>query len=248
MEGGLEHKVEAGIRIFTLRSAHCFIYHRAQIISDLHQLVVRRDRLSADDFESTLLAQQTLRGKHFHEALLSHDSLAAAGLTPEQQKAPLESALREYKLALSNAHYLLSRNMPAVDSSQLEAYIVELNLLISLGEDDMANLAAETDRQDAVPEQPLTHRARKQLKPNDFLDVYDIYRLQPRQKLWEAHFHYTTATANARRFAKGHLKFPEAMGRDERLQRAQASAERCPVYRGDLRLDQIEDLIPVPAS
>lgn len=181
MEGGLEHKVEAGIRIFTLRSAHCFIYHRAQIISDLHQLVVRRDRLSADDFESTLLAQQTLRGKHFHEALLSHDSLAAAGLTPEQQKAPLESALREYKLALSNAHYLLSRNMPAVDSSQLEAYIVELNLLISLGEDDMANLAAETDRQDAVPEQPLTHRARKQLKPNDFLDVYDIYRLQPRQ-------------------------------------------------------------------
>ncbi|MBR7540222.1 hypothetical protein KC221_28980, partial [Mycobacterium tuberculosis] len=55
--------------------------------------------------------------------------LAAAGLTPEQQKAPLESALREYKLALSNAQYLLSRNMPAVDSSQLEAYIVELNIL-----------------------------------------------------------------------------------------------------------------------
>ncbi|CAK6480554.1 hypothetical protein PSEG_05126 [Pseudomonas sp. Nvir] len=71
--------------------------------------------------------------------------------------------------------------MPAVDSSQLEAYIVELSILISLGEDDMANLAAATDRQDAVPEQPLTHRARKQLKPNDFLDVYDIYRLQPRQ-------------------------------------------------------------------
>ncbi len=62
------------------------------------------------------------------------------------------------------------------------------------------------------------------------------YRLQPRQKLWEAHFHYTTANANARRFAKGHLKFPEAMGRDERLQRS------------DLRLDQIEDLIPFPAS
>ena len=74
------------------------------------------------------------------------------------------------------------------------------------------------------------------------------YRLQPRQKLWEAHFHYTTANANARRFAKGHLKFPEAMGRDERLQRAQASAERCQVYRGDLRLDQIEGLIPFPAS
>ncbi|MFG0408727.1 hypothetical protein [Pseudomonas sp. FYR_11] len=390
---------------------------RAQIISDLHQLIVRRDRLSADDFESTLLAQQTLRSKHFHEALLSHDSLAAAGLTPEQQKAPLESAVREYKLALSNAQYLLSRNMPAVDSSQLEAYIAELNALISLGEDDMANLAAATDRQDAVPEQPLTHRvravrrkvirtargrslvveeteeagetvqidpmtqqtvaryqqqgdhwdtiapappapdyarlrrigndllsqqaarlnhaarhldgpnsladlldfylqdlaeiagnlrsgpdreqplasrieqaitevraekqrlltcaylgtrypdskalrflveaheveiapnrARKQLKANDFLDVYDIYRRQPRQKLWEAHFHYTTANANARRFAKGHLKFPEAMGRDERLQRAQASAERCQVYRGDLRLDQIEDLIPFPAS
>jgi hypothetical protein len=74
-------------------------------------------------------------------------------------------------------------------------------------------------------------RARKRLKANDFLDVYDVYRLEPRQKLWEAHFHYTSANANPRRFAKGHLKFPNTMSRDERLQRAQAPAERYEIYR-----------------
>jgi hypothetical protein len=91
-------------------------------------------------------------------------------------------------------------------------------------------------------------RARKRLKANDFLDVYDVYRLEPRQKLWEAHFHYTSANANPRRFAKGHLKFPNTMSRDERLQRAQAPAERYEIYRGDLRLEQVEDIIPFPDS
>jgi hypothetical protein len=89
-------------------------------------------------------------------------------------------------------------------------------------------------------------RSRKRLKANDFLDVYDIHRLQPRAKLWEAHFHYTSATANARRFAKGHLKFPDAMSRDQRLQRVLAPSERYQIYRGDLRLEQIEDLVPFP--
>lgn len=390
---------------------------RAQILSDLVQLVVKRDQLTAENFESTLLAQSNLRSKHLHEALLSHDSLAAAHLKPEEQKAPLESALSEYKLALGNAEYLLSRNIPAVDSSKLDAYISELNALIKLTENDLAVVSAAADSHDTVFEEPLTHKvrpvrrkvirtsrgralvveeaeqgsetvqidplteqtvtryqqqgdhwnavpqrapapdyarlrrtgndllaqksgriahasrhlhgpnsladqldfyvqdmsevavqlstgseqghslarrleqaidevkaekqrlltsaylgtqhpdskalrflveadevevrlskSRKKLKANDYLDVYDIYRLQPRQKLWEAHFHYTSATANARRFAKGHLKFPDAMSRDERLQRALAPTERYQIYRGDLRLEQIEDLVPFPDS
>ncbi|MFV3287447.1 hypothetical protein ACNFBR_01780 [Pseudomonas sp. NY11955] len=388
---------------------------RAQILSDLYQLIVKRDLLTAEDFESIQLAQKTLRGKRLHEALLSHDSLAAAHLEPEEQKAPLESALREYKLSLGNAEYLLSRNLSAVDSGKLSEYIAELNALISLTEHDLACISAAADTQHAEPEHPLTHkvrpvrrkvihtaqgrslvveeaeegsetvqvdplteqtvaryqqqgdhweavphrepapdyarlrrtgndlmaeknarishaarhldgpnsladlldfyiqdmadiaaqlqagpgqghslasrleqviaevqaekqrllttaylgtqhpdskalrylleageievtlaRSRKKLKANDFLDVYDVYRLQPRQKLWEAHFHYTSASTNARRFAKGHLKFADAMSRDERLQRALAPAERYDIYRGDLRLEQIEDLIPFP--
>ncbi|WP_043198292.1 DUF6543 domain-containing protein [Pseudomonas putida] len=388
---------------------------RAQILSDLNQLTVNRDQLTADNFESILLAQKNLRGRYLHEALLSHDSLAAANLKPEQQKEPLESALREYKLSLGNAEYLLSRNIPAVDSSKLNEYIAELNALINLTEHDLAFVSAAADAQEAVTEQPLTHKvrpvrrkvirtargrsliveeaeegseavqidplteqtvaryqqqgdhweavpqkvpapdyarlrrtgndllaqktarithasrhldgpnsladqldfyvqdmsevaaqlrtgpeqghalatrldqaitevqaekkrlltsaylgtrhpdskalrflleahevevrsgkSRKKLKANDFLDVYDVYRLQPRQKLWEAHFHYTSANADARRFAKGHLKFPDAMSRDEQLQRALAPTERYHIYRGDLRLEQIEDLIPFP--
>ncbi|WEK31412.1 MAG: hypothetical protein P0Y58_04240 [Candidatus Pseudomonas phytovorans] len=388
---------------------------RGQILSDLVQLVVRRDQLTAENFESTLLAQQDLRSRHLHEALLSHDSLTAAHLKPEEQKEPLESALREYKLSLGNAEYLLSRNIPAVDNSRLNEYIGEINALISLTEHDLAAISAAADTQDALPEQQLTHKVRparrkiirtsrgralvveeaeegseavqidplteqtitryqqqgdhweavpqrvpapdyarlrrtgndllaqkaariahasrhldgpnsladlldfyvqdmsevavqlrtgpeqghslasrleqaidevkaekqrlltsaylgtrhpdsralrflvqadevevrlskrrKKLKANDYLDVYDIDRLQPRQKLWEAHFHYTSASAAARRFAKGHLKFPNAMSRDERLQRALAATERYDIYRGDLRLEQIEDLIPFP--
>ncbi|CAI3810600.1 hypothetical protein GLGCALEP_06096 [Pseudomonas sp. MM221] len=388
---------------------------RAQILSDLNQLTVKRDQLTADNFESTLLLHKTLRSRHLHEALLSHDSLAAANLKPEQQKAPLESALREYKLSLGNAEYLLSRNIPAVDSSKLNEYIAELHALINLTESDLAFVSAAADTQEAVPEQPLTHKvrparrkvihtsrgrslvveeveegsetvqidplteqtvaryqqhgdhweavaqavpapdyarlrrtgndllaqktariahasrhldgpnsladqldfyvqdmsevavqlhtgpaqghslatrldqaitevqaekqrlltsaylgtrhpdskalrflveagevevksskSRKKLKANDFLDVYDVYRLQPRQKLWEAHFHYTSVNADARRFAKGHLKFPDAMSRDERLHRALAPRERYQIYRGDLRLEQIEDLVPFP--
>ncbi|WP_060500603.1 hypothetical protein [Pseudomonas sp. NBRC 111133] len=397
------------------RRRYSTLITRAQILSDLYQLIVRRDLLTVENFESTLLSQKTLRSKHLHEALLSHDSLAAAHLTAEEQKAPLESALGEYKLTLGNAEYLLSRNLPAVDSRKLNEYIAELHALIDLTENDLAYVSAAADTQDAMPDQPLTHRvrpirrkvirtnrgrslvveqadedseavqidpmseqtiaryqqqgdhweavpkaapapdyarlrrsgndllaqktariahasrhldgpnsladlldfyiqdmadiaaplragpdqghslaarleqaitevqaekkrllttaylntqhpdskalrflveagevevrltrSRKKLKANDFLDVYDIYRLQPRAKLWEAHFHYTSATANARRFVKGHLKFPDAMSRDERLQRALAPTERYQIYRGDLRLEQIEDLVPFP--
>ncbi|BBH43919.1 hypothetical protein [Pseudomonas sp. KU43P] len=390
---------------------------RAQILSDLYQLIVMRDQLTAENFESTLLSQKTLRSTHLHEAMLSHDSLAAAHLKPEEQEAPLESALGEYKLTLGNAEYLLSRNLPAVDSRRLNEYIAELHSLINLTEHDLAFVSAAADLQDALPEQPLTHRvrpgrrkvirtnrgkslvveqadedseavqidplteqtvaryqqqgehwetvpqaapapdyarlrrtandlltqkstrvahaarhldgpnsladqldfyiqdmadiaaplragpdqghalatrleqamtevqaekkrlltiayldtrhpdskalrflveagevevkltkSRKKLKANDYLDVYDVYRLQPRQKLWEAHFHYTSPSINARRFAKGHLKFPDAMSREERLQRALAPAERYQIYRGDLRLKQVEELIPFPDS
>ncbi|MDH0303905.1 MULTISPECIES: DUF6543 domain-containing protein [unclassified Pseudomonas] len=91
---------------------------------------------------------------------------------------------------------------------------------------------------------------RKRLKANDYLDVYSITRKAPRQKLWEAHFHYSSAQAAPRAFAKGHLKFwePRAMSRAEQLERSTTARERISIYRGDLRLAQIEGLIPFPAS
>ncbi|MCS4283720.1 hypothetical protein M2396_002013 [Pseudomonas sp. BIGb0278] len=90
---------------------------------------------------------------------------------------------------------------------------------------------------------------RKRLKDKDYLDVYAINRTMPHQQLWEAHFHYSSAQAAPRAFAKGHLKFwePRAMSREEQLQRTVNPAERVRIYRGDLRLEQIEDLFPFSA-
>ncbi|MOA55591.1 hypothetical protein D3C78_1794100 [compost metagenome] len=80
--------------------------------------------------------------------------------------------------------------------------------------------------------------------------MYRVNRKVPQQKLWEVHFHYSSADAAPRAFAKGHLKFsePHAMSRDEQLMLSNTPAERLRIYRGDLRLDQIEGVIPFPAT
>ena len=103
----------------------------------------------------------------------------------------------------------------------------------------------EADQIDITQSQP-----RKRLKDNDYLDVYRVNRKVPQQKLWEVHFHYNSADAAPRAFAKGHLKFsePHAMSRDEQLMLSNTPAERLRIYRGDLRLDQIEGVIPFPAT
>ncbi|POG01949.1 hypothetical protein BGP84_04825 [Pseudomonas putida] len=86
-------------------------------------------------------------------------------------------------------------------------------------------------------------------KPGDYLDVYQIRDTEAAQTvLWEAHFHYRSAEAPARDFAKGHLKFWEPRGKDReaRMEEASSAAERLQVYRGDLRLEQVDGVIPFP--
>ena len=92
---------------------------------------------------------------------------------------------------------------------------------------------------------------RKPLKAGDFLDVYTICRTDlPSETLWEAHFHYARANDPARSFTKGHLKFPETLGlgRSTQLEAASTAEERNKVYRGDLTLEQVEGVIPFPAT
>ncbi|MNH16689.1 hypothetical protein D3C79_763380 [compost metagenome] len=86
---------------------------------------------------------------------------------------------------------------------------------------------------------------------DDYLDTYLISDVQaPQTVLWEAHFHYRTADAQPHDFVKGHLKFrePRAVGRDAELELASNPRERIAIYRGDLRLAQIADLIPFPPA
>ncbi|MGE8388461.1 MAG: hypothetical protein ACN6O4_10570 [Pseudomonas sp.] len=389
---------------------------RAQLISDLAQLIVNREQLSRENFDELLRMQAGLRAQGFQAALLSHDGLAAANLPAEEQAEILSNAVREYQTSLGKANYLLSMNEPALDRARLEQYIGEVTALKSLAEHDLSSallarqsgmpakarqltyrghpgrrklirtvqgrtilaehteegsLATQSDpitkqtvqyeqrgeQWEAVPSpavphsitylrrvgtslleqkaaklalvarytnepnsladlmdwqiqdmadiarqltarsaerQPLVERlnaavdelqaekrrlltdayfntrhpdskalrylhqqglieitlskARKRLKADDYLDVYSIFRTQPRKILWEAHFHYTSAQAAARRFAKAHLKFWESRGmsREEKLERSPDPAERIHIYRGDLRLEQIEGVIPFP--
>lgn len=84
---------------------------------------------------------------------------------------------------------------------------------------------------------------------NDYLDVYEIRDIQaPRAVLWEAHFHYRSPDAKAHDFVKGHLKFrdPREKNRDASLELAPNAKERIAIYRGDLRLAQVADIIPFP--
>lgn len=64
--------------------------------------------------------------------------------------------------------------------------------------------------------------------------------------LWEAHFHYRSADAPRREFAKGHLKLwaERKLGRDAQLRAAIERNELLPIYRGNLSLAQVEGLIP----
>nr|WP_158458667.1 hypothetical protein [Pseudomonas fluorescens] len=105
-----------------------------------------------------------------------------------------------------------------------------------------------------VEEQQVTvHRSvqRKALTPTDFLDVYEVRRLPQRGRsrgegLWEAHFHYPTAATPGREFAKGHLKLwsQRSLGREAQLRAAVSGHSLLAIYRGDLRLSQVDGIIP----
>ncbi|WDY58396.1 dermonecrotic toxin domain-containing protein [Pseudomonas sp. PSKL.D1] len=91
---------------------------------------------------------------------------------------------------------------------------------------------------------------RKALGQGDFLDVYEVRRL-PRQGsavgegLWEAHFHYPSATTPAREFNRGHLKLwsQRKLGRIAQLRAATSGRDLLEIYRGELRLADLEGVI-----
>lgn len=105
-----------------------------------------------------------------------------------------------------------------------------------------------------VEHQEVTvHRAgpRRMLSAKDYLDVYEIRRRvrageQEGEGLWEAHFHYPTATTGARQFSKGHLKLwsQRKLGRKAQLQAAATGKDLLAIYRGEVRLNDVEGIIP----
>jgi len=92
---------------------------------------------------------------------------------------------------------------------------------------------------------------RKRLSAADYLDVYEIRRLPKAGKtvgegLWEAHFHYVDASTPGRAFSKGHIKLwsQRSLGREAQMRAAATGHEMLAIYRGDLRLQQVDGIIP----
>lgn len=96
----------------------------------------------------------------------------------------------------------------------------------------------------------LTQR-RIELSSTDYLDVYQVRRLPEAGEkegdgLWEAHFHYPSAETPARQFSKGHLKvwWQRKLGREAQLRAAGTGKDLLEIYRGELRLPDVEGIIP----
>ncbi len=92
---------------------------------------------------------------------------------------------------------------------------------------------------------------RKALSASDYLEVYEIRRRirsgeREGEGLWEAHFHYPSDTTPARKFSRGHLKLwtQRKLGRKAQLQAAASGRDFLAIYRGELRLEQIDGIIP----
>jgi len=92
---------------------------------------------------------------------------------------------------------------------------------------------------------------RKRISVEDYLDIYEIRRPPATGRtqgicVWEAHFHYTSESAAAREFVKGHLKLwrERKLGRKAQLRAATQRKELLSIYRGDLRLEQVDGIIP----
>ncbi|MFK3772452.1 dermonecrotic toxin domain-containing protein [Pseudomonas sp. NPDC089406] len=92
---------------------------------------------------------------------------------------------------------------------------------------------------------------RKALAGNDYLDVYEVRRIPAAGKaqgvgLWEVHFHYPAQDTPGRSFSKGHLKLwsQRKLGRQAQFAAAGSQGVLLAIYRGDLRMDQVEGIIP----
>lgn len=92
---------------------------------------------------------------------------------------------------------------------------------------------------------------RRMLSAKDYLDVYEIRRRMrvgevQGEGLWEAHFHYPEADSGTRQFSKGHLKLwsQRKLGRKAQLQAASSGRDLLAIYRGEVRLSEMEGIIP----
>lgn len=162
--------------------------------------------------------------------------------------------MREVSQQLASSHKpkdleLVGELNQAVETVTLEKSRLLTNVYLNTRHPDSKALRYLSEQQRL---QIARTTARKALsKPDDYLDVYQIRDVQaPQAVLWEAHFHYRSADAPARAFVKGHLKFwePRGKARDAQMEEASSAAERLQIYRSDLRLAQVEGVIPFPAQ
>ncbi|WP_060509750.1 DUF6543 domain-containing protein [Pseudomonas sp. NBRC 111124] len=148
-------KIERAIR----QRPYSTLIIRAQILSDLAYLTLDKTQLTAETATDLLPLQRSLSDKDLAATLWSHDGLAAAGLSAEQQADALGSILRTYRTALGKAHYMGLFEVPAVDSPLLEQYIDELRALVASTEAELSSILTSIDTGTTPTPRPLIHRA-----------------------------------------------------------------------------------------
>ncbi|MFD3211530.1 dermonecrotic toxin domain-containing protein, partial [Pseudomonas sp. LR_7] len=81
---------------------------------------------------------------------------------------------------------------------------------------------------------------------SDYLQVYDVRRKGSGEGLWQVHLHYPGMETPPREFSKGHIKLWSqlSIGRDVQVRLARRKDMKA-IYRGDLRLADIDGLIPL---
>lgn len=145
-----ENKVAKIEKIIAQRN-YSTVITSAQVLSDLTQLLIKRDLLTAESFDELLRLQADLRNRDFQEAMLSHDGLAAADLPLAEQVDILNNALREYQTSLGKACFLLVLNDPAVDDACVTDYIHELSALKGMAERDLSRALHDSETGAVVP-------------------------------------------------------------------------------------------------
>ncbi|MFK0034344.1 dermonecrotic toxin domain-containing protein [Pseudomonas monteilii] len=224
-----------------------------------HEVVGNKAAPSQDTAQLRRRAQSLLTQKDARiasAARYAHEPNSLADLLDWQVED-----MREVEQQLSTAHDQPSTTLSARLRDAIAAVSTEKQRLLTnayLGTRHPDSTALRYLHQQKRLQITLTQSRKALRNANDYLDVYQIKDVQaPKNVLWEAHFHYRSADAAPKTFAKGHLKLwePRLPGdarlgkeREAQLEKANTAAERIEIYRGDLRPEQVEGIIPFPAT
>ena len=247
-----------GVAVFEQRESRT-----GRVLKKFHRQgseVVESVAASVDEIPSVSPKNPDLNRQHARALLAEVDAVIklAHSYSPDEPHG-LSSVIEGHVEKMNKALAALPRT--AADEELIEDLDSNIRRLSNARRDMLTSLYLNTRHPTAnslrylYQERKITIEAtvrRKALSASDFLDIYEIRRIaEPGQKkgdgLWEAHFHYPSAETPARQFSRGHLKvwWQRKMGRKTQLSAAVSGQDFLEIYRGELRLRDVDGIIPL---